>query len=350
MSLAAQAMPARSTAGSNPRAVAIWLFAVAGLVALMVVIGGLTRLTESGLSIVEWKLVTGILPPLSDAAWAAEFEKYKQFPEYQKINIGMTLEGFKGIFWLEYLHRLLGRLIGVAFFLPMVWFWLRRQIPAGMKPHLVAMFVLGGSQGALGWFMVKSGLVDHPDVSHYRLTAHLGLALLIFVYLLWGALSLARRGRMTGFAGGGIAGWLAGLVFLQVLSGGLVAGMNAGLAHNTWPLMDGAFIPDGLLIADPWWINFFENAMTVQFQHRMGAYLVAILAVVTVLRLKGRAATGLRHGLLTAVALQIVLGIMTLLHHVPVSLGTLHQAGAVLVLGIATALWHDRALRSQKAA
>lgn len=328
----------------DARAVAIWLFAVAGLVALMVVIGGLTRLTESGLSMVEWKPITGWLPPLSDTAWAAEFEKYKQFPEYQKVNIGMTLEGFKDIFWLEYIHRLLGRLIGVAFALPMVLFWILGRIPAGMKPHLLLMFVLGGSQGALGWFMVASGLVDHPDVSHYRLTAHLGLALLIYAYLLWGALSLTRHRRMLGTAGGGIAAVLAVAVFLQILSGGLVAGLNAGLAHNTWPLMDGAIIPAGLLIADPWWINFFENAMTVQFQHRMGAYAVFVLAVVASVLLKDRASTGLRHGLLTAVLAQAGLGIATLLMHVPVWLGTLHQAGAVVVLTIAVALWHDRAL------
>lgn len=331
---------------SDARAVALWLFAVAALVALMVVIGGLTRLTESGLSMVEWKPITGWLPPLSDAAWAAEFEKYKQFPEYQKINIGMTLEGFQSIYWLEYIHRLLGRLIGLAFALPMIAFWISGRIPAGVKPHLVAMFLLGGSQGALGWFMVASGLVDHPDVSHYRLTAHLGLAFFIFAYLLWGGLSLLRYGRMVSGRGGGLAMVLTALVFVQVLSGGLVAGMNAGLAHNTWPLMDGAFIPEGLLIANPWWINFFENAMTVQFQHRMLAYGVFVLAVVTALSLKGKAPTGLRHGLLTAVLLQLALGIATLLAHVPVSLGTLHQAGAVLVLGLAVALWHDRSLQA----
>src|SRR5690606_37576366 len=201
--------------------------------------------------------------------------------EYQKVNVGMTLDGFKGIFWLEYIHRLLGRIIGLAFALPFLWFWIRRAMPAGMKRHLVAMFLLGGAQGALGWFMVASGLLDHPDVSHYRLTAHLGLAFFIFAYLLWGGLSLLRQGRMTDWSGGGIAALLAVLVFVQILSGGLVAGLNAGLAHNTWPLMDGAFIPKGLLIMQPAWLNIFENAMTVQFQHRMGAYAVTILAVVT---------------------------------------------------------------------
>lgn len=334
---------------STPRAVAVWLFGVAALVALMVVIGGLTRLTESGLSMVEWRPVTGWLPPLSEAAWMAEFEKYKQFPEYQKVNAGMTLAGFQNIFWLEYIHRLLGRIIGLAFALPMIWFWLRNSIPAGVKPHLVAMFLLGGAQGALGWFMVASGLVDHPDVSHYRLTAHLGLAFFIFAYLLWGGLSLLRQGRMTGWSGGGMAAALTVLVFVQILSGGLVAGLNAGLAHNTWPLMDGAFIPKGLLIMQPAWLNVFENAMTVQFQHRMGAYAVAILAVVTALYLRGEAATGLRHALLAINAVQIALGIATLLLHVPIVLGTLHQAGAIAVLGISVALWHDRVLRRNAA-
>lgn len=332
-----------------PRAIAFWLFAVAGLVALMIVIGGLTRLTESGLSMVEWRPVTGWLPPLSEAAWAAEFEKYKQFPEYQKVNAGMTLEGFKSIFWLEYIHRLLGRIIGLAFALPFLWFWLRNAIPAGMTRHLVAMFLLGGAQGALGWFMVASGLVDHPDVSHYRLTAHLGLAFFIFAYLLWGALSLQRQETMVHWRGGGLAAVLTAVVFLQILSGGLVAGLNAGLAHNTWPLMDGAFIPKGLLIMQPAWLNIFENAMTVQFQHRMGAYLLAILAVITAFALKGRVNTGLRHALLAVIALQFVLGIVTLLHQVPIALGTLHQAGAVAVLGICVALWHDHALRRREA-
>ena len=348
MTVASPSVVARHSSAADPaRPVAIWLFVVAAMIALMVVVGGLTRLTESGLSIVEWKPVTGVIPPIGEAQWAAEFDKYKQFPEYQKINRGMTLDGFKSIFWLEYIHRLLGRLIGVIFFLPMVWFWLRNRIPAGMKPHLVAMFVLGGSQGALGWFMVESGLVDRPDVSHLRLTAHLGLALLIFVYILWSALSLARRGRMLALRGGGIAALLACLVFLQILSGGLVAGLDAGQGYNTWPLMDGSIIPKGLLSMSPGWINILDNAMTVQFQHRMGAYLVAALAVATAILSKGRAATGLRHGLLAAVALQIALGITTLLHHVPVSLGAMHQAGAVLVLTVAVALFHDRALRAQ---
>lgn len=328
----------------DARAVATWLFAVAALVAVMVVVGGLTRLTESGLSMVEWRPVTGWLPPLTEAAWETEFSKYKQFPEYQKVNAGMTLAGFQEIFWLEYLHRLLGRLIGLAFAGPLLVFWIRGRIPPGMKPHLLALLLLGGSQGAMGWFMVKSGLVDQPDVSHYRLTAHLGLAFLIYGYLLWAALSLARRGHMVGAGGGGIAAVLALAVFLQILSGGLVAGMNAGLAHNTWPLMAGAIIPDGLLAMQPAWLNLFENAMTVQFQHRIGAYLVVALAIAAAIRLRGQAPVGLRHGLISVVLVQAGLGIATLLLHVPIWLGTLHQAGALVVLGLALALWHHCAI------
>jgi cytochrome c oxidase assembly protein subunit 15 len=322
-----------------------WLAIVAGLVALMVVIGGLTRLTNSGLSMVEWRPVTGWLPPLSEAAWMAEFEKYKQFPEYQKINLGMDLAGFKEIYWFEYIHRLLGRLIGVAFALPLLWFWIRRQIPAGMHLHLVLMLLLGGAQGGVGWFMVASGLIDHPDVSHYRLTMHLGLAFLIFAYLLWGALSMARGSRMQSPAGGGLAILFVALVYVQILSGGLVAGMNAGLAHNTWPLMEGKFIPDGLGIMTPLWHNIFENALTVQFQHRMLAYAVLAFAILIWVRYAGRVSNGARHMLLGMVLLQVCLGIATLLAHVPVSLGVLHQFGALLVLMGGIMLWHGKARR-----
>lgn len=322
-----------------------WLFIVAGLVALMVVIGGLTRLTNSGLSMVEWRPITGWLPPLSEAAWLAEFEKYKQFPEYQKINLGMDLDGFKEIYWFEYIHRLLGRLIGLAFALPLLWFWLRRRIPQGMHLHLLLMLALGGAQGAVGWFMVASGLVDHPDVSHYRLTLHLGLAFAIFAYLVWGALSMARGAAMQSPAGGGLVIGFVALVYLQILSGGLVAGMNAGLAHNTWPLMEGKFIPDGLGVMTPLWHNIFENALTVQFQHRMLAYAVLLFAVLIWFRYAGRVANGARHMLLGMVLVQVGLGIATLLLHVPVLLGALHQLGALLVLMGAIMLWHGKARR-----
>jgi len=327
------------------KSLARWLFILAGLVALMVVIGGLTRLTNSGLSMVEWRPVTGWLPPLSEAAWMAEFEKYKQFPEYQKINIGMELDGFKEIYWFEYGHRLLGRLIGVAFVLPLLWFWFRRAIPQGMHGHLLAMLILGGAQGAIGWFMVASGLVDHPDVSHYRLTLHLGMAFAIFAYLLWGGLSMARGPRMQSPAGGGLAILFVALVYLQILSGGLVAGLNAGLAHNTWPLMEGRLIPDGLGVMTPLWHNIFENALTVQFQHRILAYLVAALAVVIWVRYAGRVANGARHMLLGMVVLQMCLGIATLLAQVPVALGVLHQLGALLLLMGGIMLWHGKARR-----
>lgn len=324
-----------------------WLFVMAGLVALMVVIGGLTRLTNSGLSMVEWRPVTGWLPPLSHEAWLTEFEKYKLYPEYQKINLGMDLLGFQEIYWFEYVHRLLGRLIGVAFVLPLIWFWLKGRIPGGMHPHLLAMLILGGAQGGVGWFMVASGLVDHPDVSHYRLTMHLGLAFAIFAYLLWGGLSMLRGGQMQSPKGGGLAILFAALVYLQVLSGGLVAGLNAGFAHNTWPLMDGQLIPNGLGIMQPAWLNIFENALTVQFQHRMLAYTVALFAIFIWWRYAGRVPNGARHMLLAMVLLQVCLGIATLLMEVPVGLGALHQFGALLVFAGAIMLWHGKARRAR---
>lgn len=333
----------------DTRPVSRWLFTVAAMVALMVVIGGLTRLTNSGLSMVEWRPVTGWLPPLGEAAWLAEFAKYQQFPEYRKVNIGMDLAGFKEIYWLEYVHRLLGRLIGIAFAVPLLWFWVRDRIPPGLHGHLLAMLILGGAQGAMGWFMVKSGLVDHPDVSHYRLTAHLGLAFLIFGYLLWGALSLARGPRMTAPAGGGLAIVFTALVLLQVLSGGLVAGFNAGLTNNTWPLMDGKFIPDGLGLLSPVWLNIFENVLTIQFQHRMLAYAVLAFAVLLWWIYAGQVPAGARHLLLALVLLQVCLGVLTLLHAVPVQLGALHQGGALLVFMGAVMLWHGKARRAQQA-
>lgn len=336
----------RYFATPETRSLAIWLFSVAGLVALMVVIGGLTRLTNSGLSMVEWRPITGWLPPLSEAAWENEFLKYQQYPEYQKINIGMDLAGFKSIYWLEYIHRVLGRVIGLAFALPLLWFWLRRRIPGGLHGHLLLMLVLGGAQGFMGWFMVKSGLVDHPDVSHYRLTAHLGLAFLIFGYLLWAALSLLRGPWLVSPWRGGLAMVFTALVFLQVLSGGLVAGFDAGLTHNTWPLMDGKFIPDGLGLLQPVWLNSFENVLTIQFQHRMLAYLVIVFAIWLWWIYAGDVGNGARYILVLAVLAQAALGILTLLHAVPVVLGVLHQAGALVVYAGAIMLWHGRARRA----
>ena len=246
----------------------------------MVVVGGVTRLTHSGLSIVEWQPIVGTLPPLDEAQWQATFEKYKLTPEYKLVNAGMSLDEFKGIFWWEYFHRLLGRLIGFAFLLPFLWFLVRRRIPEGYGLPLAGIFVLGGLQGAMGWYMVKSGLVEDPRVSQFRLTAHLGLAFVIFGAMQWVAMSLlfpgrVEAGRESVRSARSWAGWLAVLVFAMVLTGGLVAGIRAGFAYNTFPLMNGSVVPPVIMMIEPWWRNFFWNMATVQFDHRLGAWLLA---------------------------------------------------------------------------
>lgn len=336
---------------SRPRvAIGVWLLVLAAMVFVMIVIGGLTRLTGSGLSMVEWQPVTGWLPPLSDAAWQDTFAKYQAYPEYQKVNLGITLAEFKGIFWLEYVHRLWGRLIGVAFLVPFLVFLVKGWIERPLVPKLVALFVLGGLQGGLGWYMVKSGLVDDPNVSPYRLTAHLGLALLIYGYMLWMAFGLLWV-REAGPASPGrarAARLLLALVFVTALSGGLVAGLDAGFAYNTFPLMDGALVPAGLFELQPWFLNLFENITTVQFNHRG-------LAILTVVALAGfwwrtrRTALGRRgrwavNGLPIAAVAQAGLGISTLLLMVPTPLAVLHQAGAVVVFTLA--LWTAWELRA----
>jgi len=331
---------------AHNRAVAAWLLVCCALVFAMVVVGGVTRLTHSGLSIVEWQPIVGTLPPLDEAAWLEAFGKYKQTPEYRLVNPGMNLEGFKGIFWWEYVHRLLGRLIGAAFLLPLLWFALRGRIARALAWKFAAIFGLGALQGALGWYMVQSGLVDNPRVSQFRLTAHLGIAFLIYAAMLWIAFDLlfARAGpvsrRLRGFA---LA--LAVLVFVMVLSGGLVAGIRAGLAYNTFPLMNGRFVPPEIFSLDPWYLNFFSNMATVQFDHRLIAWLLAFLVPWFWLRVRREAAP--RRAklaadlLLGALALQIVLGIATLLLAVPVPLAAAHQAGALLVFSAALFAAHS---------
>lgn len=322
------------------RQVAIWLFGVSALVFLMVVVGGLTRLTESGLSITEWKPVVGMLPPMGQAAWADAFTRYQQIPQYELMNKGMTLAQFKGIFWWEWSHRFLGRLIGFAFLLPFLWFLVTRRIERAMTPRLIVMFLLGGAQGALGWWMVKSGLTHRVDVSQYRLTAHLGLATAIYAYMMWTALALWRDAppvlirstlRKAALA-------LVGFVYFQMLLGGFVAGLKAGYIYNTWPLMDGAFIPEGLFAHQVWWRNFFENMLTAQFDHRMVAYLVTALVGWHwfAVRASGdRIARQSANWLMLAVLGQVALGIWTLLEVVPVPLGAAHQAGALIVFTLA---------------
>jgi cytochrome c oxidase assembly protein subunit 15 len=334
------------------RPVAAWLFVCCAVVFAIVVVGGVTRLTHSGLSITEWQPIVGSLPPLSAADWDTAFAKYQLTPEYQQVNKGMALAEFQRIFWWEYFHRLLGRVVGVVFLVPFLWFLVRRKIPAGYGARLGLIFVLGAAQGALGWYMVQSGLVDDPRVSQFRLTAHLGLAFLIFAAMFWTALSLrgspAHAVRGTARAGpalryGSVA--VAALVFVQVLSGGMVAGIHAGLAYNTFPLMNGAWVPAEILSLEPAWRNFFYNMATVQFDHRLLAWTLAF--AVPVLWWNVARDTGLPRGarvganlLLAMLAVQVALGVLTLVHGVPLPPAALHQAGALLLFAAALNLAH----------
>jgi cytochrome c oxidase assembly protein subunit 15 len=334
---------ARPRAG-HACAVAAWLLVCCALVFAMVVVGGVTRLTHSGLSITEWQPILGALPPLTDAAWNTAFIKYQATPEYIQVNRGMTLAAFKGIFWWEYFHRLLGRAIGVAFLLPLLWFTARRRIPAGSAPKLLAIFALGGLQGAVGWYMVQSGLIDDPRVSHLRLTAHLGLAFLIFAAMFWTALSLLRGPGGSDSARSAplrrAACALAALIFVMVLTGGLVAGIRAGFAYNTFPLMNGELVPDAIMLLDPWYVNLVNNMTTVQFDHRAIAWIIAIAVPLFWWRVRASPATGDRartgaNLMLFALGLQVALGIVTLLLVVPLPLAAAHQAGAMLLFAAA---------------
>jgi cytochrome c oxidase assembly protein subunit 15 len=314
--------------------VRLWLYAMAFLVFCMVIVGGATRLTDSGLSITEWKPLLGAIPPLSEAHWIAAFEKYKLIPEYQIQNRGMTLPDFKFIYWWEWAHRFLGRFIGVAFALPLIYFTLTRRIEPNLWPRLFALFVLGGAQGALGWYMVSSGLVDRIDVSQYRLAAHLTLAALIFAAIIWVAKGVGRKHQYPSSPDDWFATFLVALLLLQIAAGGFVAGLDAGQGYATWPKMDGQWIPSGLWIMAPGWKNIFENAMAVQFNHRVLAYVLLLATVIHVWRSFTRPAMFLAY----AVFAQACLGILTLLLHVPLAAALIHQAGAMIVL--ATAVWN----------
>lgn len=322
---------------ADRRRVAIWLLLCAALVFLVVLVGGVTRLTRSGLSIVEWQPLIGVLPPLSEADWQGLFARYRETPEYRLVNLGMDLEGFKRIFWWEYVHRLLARLVGLVFLLPLLWFQVRKMLDRALAWKLWGIFALGALQGLLGWLMVKSGLIDEPKVNPVRLTLHLGLALAIFSAELWLALGLLvpRAGRA-----GRLASALPFVVYAMALSGGMVAGLRAGAAYNTFPLMNGHLVPPEILMLEPWWQNFLYNTATVQFVHRSFFWVLAVLVPIAWWR--GRAGLA-AHALLFAFLAQAALGIATLLSGVPVALGAGHQGGAVLVL--AAALWHARARR-----
>lgn len=327
----------------NDRAIMRWLQLCLVLIFTMVILGGVTRLTDSGLSMVTWH-PAGMLPPFGTEEWRAEFELYQQYPEFQKLNREMSLEGFKAIFWFEYSHRMLGRLIGLVFLLPFVYFLLRKMIKPGLTPRLVVMFILGGFQGLLGWYMVKSGLVSNPHVSQYRLTAHLLSAIVIYGFILWTILNLAFPLKYRRLAESDVAGWrkaclgLLTLLLITIASGGFVAGLDAGMIYNTFPLMGGALVPDGIAVLTPWYLNPFENLVTVQFEHRWLAIATGLLLIGWYIKGRSRFDDAvLQRGFKLVgmmVIIQLGLGIATLLMQVPVLLGALHQAGALLLFGV----------------
>lgn len=333
------------------QAIRIWLYGVALLVFAMIVVGGATRLTDSGLSITEWQPILGAIPPLTEAHWLAAFEKYKQIPEYHEVNNGMPLADFKFIYWWEWSHRFLGRFIGIAFALPLAVFWLRRRIPQGFGVKLAGVLALGGLQGAIGWYMVKSGLVERVDVSHYWLALHLVTAFVILGLLLWLARDFALRTTDARF--GAVdrrhttTAWLLVILLLvQVVLGAFVAGTKAGLTYNTWPLMDGRFIPDGLFTMSPWPLNLVENITTIQFDHRMMAYALVALTLWHLVSLNsvGDGGLGVSTGIvLIAMLAQAGLGIWTLLAaegEIPIGLGLAHQGGAAVVFALAVVHLH----------
>jgi cytochrome c oxidase assembly protein subunit 15 len=331
--------------------VAIWLFIVAAMIFVMVVIGGITRLTESGLSITEWKPVSGVMPPLDDTTWQHEFDLYKQTPEFQKLRPDMTLQEFRGIFWWEYIHRLWGRLIGAVFAGGGLWLLIRHRIRPALRLRLLGLFLLGGLQGALGWFMVKSGLSVRTDVSQYRLVAHLLTALVIYACILWTAFGLIRpvpRVLPRAAALRWHTIFLLCLVVGMLATGGFTAGLDGGKIYNTFPMMGGALVPGDAFALQPLWRNFFENPTTAQFIHRWLAMLVALTVLILWLRRErlpedARQPLDLLGGM---VAIQIMLGISTLLLVVPVPLAAMHQAGAVMVLTLT--LWALHSLRGAR--
>ncbi|MEM7652606.1 MAG: COX15/CtaA family protein [Pseudomonadota bacterium] len=336
---------------ATTRAVGYWLLCVAGLVFAMAIIGAITRLTESGLSMVEWRPLLGTFPPVSQAEWQRIFELYRQIPEYQQINRGMSLDEFKTIFWWEYIHRVFGRLIGIAYAVPLVWFLVRGAVRRAFIPRLILLLCLGGAQGVLGWIMVQSGFADRVDVSQYKLTAHLTLALAIFALLVWTALDVLNPQHVRHGEAQPIhrrlytsALMLLGLVFVTIVSGGFVAGLNAGLVYNEWPLMGGSFVPNDYWGVGSPTLNAFENHTAVQFHHRWIAAATALCILMFAIWIWRSNLSGTHRavaaGLASAVSFQFVLGIATLLSQVPVGLGALHQGGAITVLGLVVAAAH----------
>ncbi|GKS68759.1 cytochrome c oxidase assembly protein subunit 15 [Nitrosomonas sp. PY1] len=337
---------------NKQKPVAIWLLICCVLVFAMIVVGGVTRLTDSGLSIVEWQPIVGTMPPITENDWEVLLEKYRSTPQYQKINKGMSIDEFKGIFWWEYFHRLLGRLIGLVFFIPFVCFLIQKRIDRPLGVKLTGIFILGGLQGFMGWYMVMSGLVNDPHVSQYRLTAHLGLAIVIFAAMFWVALGILspkannstdeKIRSLYKFSAG-----LTGLIFIMILSGGFVAGIRAGFAYNTFPLMNGHFIPPEIFMLEPWYRNFFANMAAVQFNHRLIAWILAFLVPLFWFKSKKYNLSGTTrmacNFFLIMLVIQIGLGISTLLYVVPIPLAASHQGGAVLLF--TAALWVSHQLR-----
>jgi len=334
-----------------------WLLFGCFLIFLMVVIGGITRLTKSGLSIVEWDLVMGAIPPLNQEEWMVMFNKYKQFPEYQKLHYHFTLSDFKSIFWWEYLHRLIGRLIGLVFIVPFIYFWVKGRISKSLMPKLLIIFALGAFQGFLGWYMVKSGLVDKPYVSHYRLAIHLVAAFTTFAYTFWVALTEIYKNKKLTIP---IQPFLkkltvAFLVVLavQIIYGAFVAGLKAGYVYTTWPKMGDQWIAEGVTAMQPWYVNFIEGLAGVQFLHRYIAYVLVVLAAIIWYKArKLNLVKSQQYGvnlLVGMVLLQVLLGILTLIWSVPISLGVIHQAGAFILLAFNIYLLHQLSHQKKEA-
>ncbi|MDX1737969.1 MAG: COX15/CtaA family protein [Alphaproteobacteria bacterium] len=339
----------------NNRKVGLWFAITAVMVFAMMIIGAITRLTESGLSMVEWRPFIGWIPPIGEEEWQRVFELYKKTSEYQLANFGMSLAEFQNIFWWEYIHRVWGRLIGLVYGIPFIWFLVRGEIPIGYKLHSFILLLLGAFQGVIGWWMVKSGFVDRTDVSQYRLATHLGVAFLILGYLTWlaiGLLTPIEEGREPVNRGFRRLGALThAIIFFTALSGALVAGLGAGKAYNDWPFMDGDFFPRGYFWLEPWWLNIFETIQSVQFNHRIMAYITALMITALWIwarrqDLAQRARLSI-HALFAMMLIQIMLGISTLVMVVPIGLATLHQAGAAITFVLS--IWVMKELRGLNA-
>ncbi|MET0240372.1 MAG: COX15/CtaA family protein [Sphingobium sp.] len=344
--------PTASRGVARPAAIARWLFIVAALIVVMVFVGGITRLTESGLSITEWKPVTGAIPPLGEAAWQAEFDRYKASSQYVLMNQGMTLAAFKHIFFWEYFHRLLGRVIGVVYALPMIWFFVRGAVPAGHKVRLVVLLLLGGAQGAVGWLMVESGLTDRVNVEPAMLAAHLGMALILMGAVLWTACDMrllvcnpaARPVRPTLWGAATLA-----VLFAQILLGAITAGLRAGYVASTWPLMNERFVPEGIVWWGSLWRTLTSDQYLVHFLHRWWAWAAAVLLVLMAKRLQRVGAGGTAFLLLGLVVVQIMLGIATVVTGVALPVAVLHQVTGALLLGVAVGGAHRLGAEARRA-